>query len=266
LISVVIPTCNRSDFLDNSVRCVLTQSTLPDELIIVNNGINPIDDSIYDNKLISIINIMSYAGVSQARNFGVIYSKSDYIAFLDDDDMWENNYISKVKDLIDNNHPDLIISRLDQLTNNEILPFKDSSNYPELEAILSFNPGYVGSSTIIKRESFLKVGGYDVKLITSEDKSLVIEMMLRKLKIIRTSNIQSILRQHDGERLTNNKTMYKGICSFYGKYKHLMSRSIKLFNKVKIYKYKWEYSKSISSLFFYLFYGFIYFWYKKLNK
>lgn len=267
MISVVIPTCNRSDYLKASVEAVLNQSYLPIEIILINNGDTKIDDSVTTlSSLIKVVDIMPFAGVAQARNFGVILACSEYIAFLDDDDLWECEYIEKVQKIISEKKPDGIISRVDQLIKDKITSFKSSSDYPNLSDVLKFNPGYVGSSIIIKRTTFLKVGGFDVKLVTSEDKSLIIEMMKNNCIIIHSSHIQCILRQHDGVRLSNHSSMSQGVELFYNKYKNLMTFEIKSYNLYKLFLYKWKNRKNILFLFLYLINGFNYIVLKKFRK
>lgn len=259
MITVVIPTCNRSDYLQETIKSVINQTILPDEVIIVNNGENKIEEELYSSyDFIKIIDIMPYAGVAQARNIGVILSKSRFIAFLDDDDLWEKDYIKKICKIIDDESPDMIVTRVDQLVDGKIISYKDSSKFPEIEDALKFNPGYVGSSIVVKRETFMKIGGFDVRLVTSEDKSLAIEMMRNGYLIQRCSNIQCILRQHIGERLSNHSTMVKGISAFYNKYSFLMTADIKAYNLYKLYRSKWNSKKNIFFLGAFLASGLLY--------
>lgn len=245
MISVVIPTCNRSEYLLSSVLSVIEQSVQPFEVVIVNNGTQEIDKKIQIcSPLVKVVNIMPFAGVSQARNIGVIISSGKYIAFLDDDDLWGTDYIKKISLYIQETNFDLLVARVDQLKAGEIVSFKSSANFPLIEDAFKFNPGYVGSSLIVKKSSFLKAGGFDVTLITSEDKSLFISMSLLSMKVVHASDMQTILRQHDGERLTNSFTMLKGIESFYLKWSDKMTLSAKLCNKCKFYRYKWLVSKN----------------------
>jgi glycosyltransferase involved in cell wall biosynthesis len=89
LISVIIPTYNRSAFLKEAIESVLKQTYQPFELIVVDDGST--DDtaevlSCYAGK-ISIFSI-PHGGPSAARNHGIQAARGDYIAFLDSDDFW----------------------------------------------------------------------------------------------------------------------------------------------------------------------------------
>ena len=89
LISVVIPTYNRSAFLKEVIESVLKQTYQSFELIVVDDGST--DDtagvlSRYADKISSLS--MNHGGPSAARNHGIQAARGDYIAFLDSDDLW----------------------------------------------------------------------------------------------------------------------------------------------------------------------------------
>ena len=95
-ISVVIPTLNRCSLLQKAIESVLKQTLVPSEIIVVDNGST--DDtkkmvcSLYPN-----INYLveDKSGVSAARNKGIKVAKSEWIAFLDSDDVWESKKLEK---------------------------------------------------------------------------------------------------------------------------------------------------------------------------
>ena len=94
LISVVIPTYNRFDYLLNAVKSVENQTYKNYEIIIINDGS---DDERYYNyefsqdiKLITLeknsINKNNFLGPGAVRNHGINNANGKYIAFLDDDE------------------------------------------------------------------------------------------------------------------------------------------------------------------------------------
>lgn len=101
MISVIIPTYNRAMFLKEAIHSVLNQgyfkaaSSDEFELLVIDDGST--DDTSECVK--SFKNTVRYhfqenKGVSAARNLGLKLSRGEYIAFLDSDDLWENNKIS----------------------------------------------------------------------------------------------------------------------------------------------------------------------------
>ena len=93
-ISVIIPTFNRIDHLSKCIISVLKQTYPVDEIILVDNGSN---DKTVDYIRKNFNNVKVFIerkrGVSFARNFGILNSKNNWIAFLDSDDDWLENKI-----------------------------------------------------------------------------------------------------------------------------------------------------------------------------
>ena len=96
MISVITPTYNRVEYLGNSIESVLSQTYSDFELIIVDD--NPIQSEARkkteevirkysDSRIRYIKNPMNLGGAA-ARNRGIDEARGEYIAFLDDDDMY----------------------------------------------------------------------------------------------------------------------------------------------------------------------------------
>jgi glycosyltransferase involved in cell wall biosynthesis len=104
MISVVIPLYNKAHTIVSTLTTVMEQTFTNFEVVIINDGscdssVAVIDEHFKDNR-IRIIN-QENAGVSAARNRGVAESRFDYIAFLDGDDEWLPDYLSKMKNAIE---------------------------------------------------------------------------------------------------------------------------------------------------------------------
>ena len=103
-VSVVIPTFNREDFIEQCVVSALKQSKTPDEVIVVDDGssdktwdiLRALGFSASEEKRNSLRYIFQRnKGVSAARNLGIKASKYNYIAFLDSDDVWLEKKLEK---------------------------------------------------------------------------------------------------------------------------------------------------------------------------
>lgn len=98
LVSVIIPTYNRAHLLDFSVKSVLNQTLSDFELLIIDDGST--DEtrkkvfSFADDRIKYIPK--ANAGVASARNVGLNAAQGAYVAFLDDDDRWPNNYLERM--------------------------------------------------------------------------------------------------------------------------------------------------------------------------
>jgi Glycosyl transferase family 2 len=104
-VSVVIPTVVRPE-LDWAVTSALQQELRPVEVLVVNDG-----DVVWQPKhptskeVIRQLDTGGGRGPSAARNYGLSRARGDFIAFLDDDDMWLPHHLqAAVRFLTD--HPD----------------------------------------------------------------------------------------------------------------------------------------------------------------
>lgn len=97
-ISVVIPTRNRPILLRRAINSALSQTYKEIEIIVVIDG--PDDETIKsleqikDSK-IRILALPTNVGGSDARNAGVKAANGEWIAFLDDDDEWFPEKLTK---------------------------------------------------------------------------------------------------------------------------------------------------------------------------
>lgn len=102
LISVVIPTYNRFQYLLNTLKSVINQTYKNIEIIVINDCSTEQEYYSYDWKKefpnIILINlehnskkIFEYACAAHVRNQGINIAKGKYIAFCDDDDIWYSN-------------------------------------------------------------------------------------------------------------------------------------------------------------------------------
>ena len=99
-VSVVIPTYNRINFIFRAIDSVLKQTYPIHQIIVVDNNSTDNTSEILRNKYSKIeILFENKQGVSSARNKGIKYSKSDWIALLDSDDSWEPKKIEKQKEV-----------------------------------------------------------------------------------------------------------------------------------------------------------------------
>ncbi len=234
-ISCIIPTCDRRDFLPQAINSVLEQSLPPDEIIIINNGREPVVLSDDLATKVKVFDIIPYAGVAQARNFGACVAQGDYLAFLDDDDLWTPEYLEKAAKAITQG-AQAVFSRQLKLKDGEISEYQNPQGKINIKTLLVRNPGTGGPNTIVSKKAFFQAGGYDPKLPPSEDKAMVLELLLREAKIKVLSDNSVIVRIHQGPRLTDNKKIIEGIYQFTRRYRHLMNYEQYYFNQLKYFR------------------------------
>ena len=112
LVSVVIPSYNRFEFLQKAIDSILNQTYKNFEIIVVNDGSTQEEYYSYKfPKVVKVINletnqqnILGYVSNEYIRNFGIKAAKGKYLAFLDDDDLWMPEKLEiQLKGMIENN-------------------------------------------------------------------------------------------------------------------------------------------------------------------
>ena len=101
--SVVIPLYNKAHYIERTIRSVLRQTCQDFELIVVDDG--SADNSLelarkYESDRVRVI-AQENQGVSVARNTGIENARGKFIAFLDADDEWQENYLATIHGLTD---------------------------------------------------------------------------------------------------------------------------------------------------------------------
>ena len=107
-IDIIMPTYNKVNYLDDSIKSIIYQSLKNWNLYIIDD--NSTDDSLKiinkysESKNINIIKLKKNKGPSFCRNFGMRLSKSKYISFIDSDDTWDPKKLEKqIRFMEDNN-------------------------------------------------------------------------------------------------------------------------------------------------------------------
>ena len=96
LVSVIIPTYNRAEYVAQAVESVLNQTYSEIETIVVDDGSTDSTPEVLRKYQDQINYIYQERGErSKARNEGFRHSKGDCIAFLDSDDVWLPTKIEK---------------------------------------------------------------------------------------------------------------------------------------------------------------------------
>jgi len=178
LISVIIPTFNRSNLILRTIESVLNQSYKNFELIIVDDGSTDNTHEVL-NSLINSAKIKYFkrqnAGVSASRNFGVSRASGEFITFLDSDDEWLSH---KLRDQLDyfsqNPHMRIVYGeeiwiRNGKRVNQKAIHKKSGGSIflACLEQCL-----IAPSSVMLEKKLFFEMGGFDESFVVCEDYDL----------------------------------------------------------------------------------------------
>ena len=143
-ISIVVPVYNIADFLHYAIDSLLKQSYQNFEVILVNDGSTDDSPRLCEDYAREYENIHVFhkgnGGLSDARNFGVTKSNSDWIFFLDPDDYLEDYTLELIVKIQEIHQADLIstkvkaTSKYDDYSSHHLKQFKQS-DYESLSVI-----------------------------------------------------------------------------------------------------------------------------------
>ena len=182
-VSVIIPTYNRGWCLQEAIDSVLAQEFEDYELIVVDDGSTDETRTILDSYGRAIIvRRQSNKGVSAARNRGIAESRAQLIAFLDSDDLWLPQKLSRQVEFFKLNPVKLICQTEETWVRNGVR-VNPKKRHRKLSGMI-FEPSLdlclISPSAVMIRKALLDtVGVFDEKLPACEDYDLWLRISCR---------------------------------------------------------------------------------------
>lgn len=239
-IVVIIATKNRPEYFKRAFDSVMKQSRRADKVIVVSDSapenILKEKDLIKETEAIFLTDTHThnYAGSLNTAIYYLIGEKiSDidklkeiYIAFLDDDDFWAEDYLNEAESAV--RDEDFLISGL--IYRNE--EGEKKLSVPEsvtVESFLKGNPHIQGSNTFVKLTTLLRAGLFDENMSSTTDRDIFTRIMLLNARYaVMKKYFVTADAFNSRERITNGK--YKkadGLKKFYDKYSGIMTAEVK---------------------------------------
>ena len=179
LVSVVIPTFNRAEFLSDAISSVTAQSYDRWELLVVDDGSTddtPAVLSEFDGSDRIRCFRQQNQGQAVARNHGIRMARGEYVAFLDSDNRWLSDKLEIQVEFL-TAHPDIdvlygdkedidaggeVVARGDNVKRHSGLIWRPLL----IDNFVNFN------TTIVRKAALTKVGGFDETVRRADDYDL----------------------------------------------------------------------------------------------
>ena len=205
-ITVIIPTFDRKNTLDRAIRSVLDQTLRPEQIVIVDNGYHDAEIAEDIVQHTHIVKTEPRIGPGKARNAGAAIAKTEYLAFLDDDDTWESNYLEFSIDTLKQTDADIVVGQLKKADKyGTVKPYKMfPADKKKQRSVYYKNPGFGGQNLLISKKMFLLVGGFDEKMPASVDRDLAAKIIGQGGRIVPQPLSVAVLHNHDNERVRDN--------------------------------------------------------------
>lgn len=225
LVSVVITCFNLGKYLNDAIDSILNQRYTNWECIIVDDGSTDITQIVslsFTEKDSRIIYLhKSNEGVSVARNYGIRYSKGEFVLPLDADDKISPDYIDlAVTELKKNPKLKIVYCEADHFGEKSGRWYLPSFS---IEEILKGNMIFV--SAIFRRSDFDKISGFRNMGFEDWDFWLSIVEISENIEILKLQKVCFYYRiRSDSKFITDGVSYFDNCLSIYNYHKDLYDK------------------------------------------
>jgi len=207
-VSVIVPTVARPELLAASVASALGQTVKDIEVLVVNDGGDLARDGTPAGEPRVQHLWQTNQGAAAARNFGAARARGEWLAFLDDDDLWLPGKLERQLALAQHApdagmiHTDFLVLENDRTRlGDRVLPRERiPSGWVGRELFLE--NFVLTSSVLMRRDLFARLGGFDTGLRRIEDYELWLRAA-RQAPIGFVPEALTVYRAHVGQKSNN---------------------------------------------------------------
>jgi glycosyltransferase involved in cell wall biosynthesis len=229
-VTVVIPTRDRWPRLEPTLRGALLQEDVSLEVIVVDDG--SVDETparlaeIEDPRL-RVLRHDSSRGVAASRNAAVATADGDWIAFLDDDDLWAPAKLRKQLSAAQEAEATWVYSGAIVLDEGlSVIEVYEAPPPAELaEMLLAYNAVPAGASNVVARANAIRgVGGYDETLSQLADWDLWIRLALAGPPAVCEEPLMAYVQHSSGMLVTDKSGLIEEFERLEEKYREAGER------------------------------------------
>lgn len=235
-VSVIITVYNRAHLLHRALDSVVAQTFKDIEILVIDDCSH--DDPYlvikeYNDARIKYIRQKENQGVAAARNRGLREARSPFVAFLDDDDEWFPEKLSKQVEVFLQSSPEVgliytgVETVMDEGHTEIHTPAERGNVYRRL---LVKNCIHGGSSSMIRRNLIANIGFFDEKLLAIEDYDYWLRISryyhfdFIEEPLVRYHDIRAVKLDTDVRRSRNIKANLDARNQFYLKHRSQMRK------------------------------------------
>lgn len=217
-ISAILPVYNGVRHVRGALRSVLAQTVQPDQLVIMHDGST--DDSVQVVEAAlselaptfeTLILEQPNQGQSAARNAAVRHATGELLAFLDQDDLWHPRHLEQLAAGFDRDEElGWCYSDFSEIDGDGHIVTRDfikhhGFTHPKktVGQLLGQDNMVLPSASVIRKEAFDEVGGFDPRLRGYEDDDLFIRMFRAGWTTCFVEESLTMYRVHSGGSSAN---------------------------------------------------------------
>lgn len=214
LVSCLMPTYNRSEYIAEALNSLLEQTYRHFEIIVVDDGSTdstPILMAWFTAKYPKIRYFQRpHNGIAATRNFAIQQSTGDYLGIFDSDDMYANRRLKKQVDLLEK-HPEIDFCYSGYMEADEHMQGRSLVDAPKeftAEGIRD-NKTIPHGTTLARRKCFID-HPYDERFTSNDDKKLFWDWFRAGYKGLALNDTLYLKRNHeDAVSITQGETVHK---------------------------------------------------------
>jgi glycosyltransferase involved in cell wall biosynthesis len=214
VVSVIIPAYQHGRCIEEALESVIAQKFRDFEIIVINDGCTDDTEEVlqpYVEKNLIRYFHQQNQGISATRNRGLSLASGEFVAFLDDDDVWVPDKLEWQVDALVNS-PALVVGGLSSVFGNKSdrKVIVESSGYTVLETEMLFGGNPFGSpgQTLIRKSALLAIGGFDPTIWGADDHDVWIRLS-RMGEIRRYDRISLMYRIHASNTSRDTGKMFE---------------------------------------------------------
>lgn len=165
LVSIIMPAFNSQDFIKQSIQSVLNQTYTNWELLIVDDKSTDTTVEIIKeckDDRIKLMQLTRNSGAAIARNTGIKKARGSFIAFLDSDDLWHPEKLTKQINFMLINNYNFTSTQYGNINEDgKLIDLTANHDQLDYDGILKYCPG--NSTVIYKAEELGKFYIPDIK-------------------------------------------------------------------------------------------------------
>jgi glycosyltransferase involved in cell wall biosynthesis len=246
-ISVIIPTYNRVHLIKDAIESVFNQTYQDFELIIIDDGSTDSTKEVlaeYGERLQYIY--QDNQGRSAARNHGIALAKGEFIAFLDSDDVWFPDKLTRQVPILESSPENValvhgykcIVNRNLRLMPGWKLKLRKLYSLAErgeetYENYLHFNCIFT-STILVRRTAIIEICGYDNFIESLEDLDFYLRLLLKDYSFVFISEPPLVKYRWHGGNTDEQSSNY----SYLQVYEKHLKECLNLTNSERIAKAK----------------------------
>lgn len=215
LISVIVPTFNRAHLIKDAINSVLNQAYTNFELLVIDDHSTDHTKEVvkqYEDQKVKYLVNKRTKGAQGARNTGIYDAKGEWLAFLDSDDVWKDERLSKGVEIIQNkNNTELVGIACTHVTNK----YSKGMQTVSKKELLFENTIGGFSNFMCKTQIAKKIGGVDEDFEALQDWDFYIRLV-EQGDIIKHHEKLVEIRRGEWDRISTN---YKPKINAFTKFK-----------------------------------------------